>query len=151
AVWLAMRRLRADQELVCDARAMAHLDVQERQLYGNTLLKLMIDFSQTRLCPSLLPVITNKQETKRRIIMISQFKPARRGTVVLSALIVVAVCSFTFTRAAEKDRSGERATANAAISGEPDKEYDLSSLKASAEEVREQDKSIREAQERVDE
>jgi beta-lactamase regulating signal transducer with metallopeptidase domain len=145
AVWLAMRRLRADQELVCDARTMAQLGVQERQLYGNTLLKLMIDLSQARLCPSLLPVITNKQETKRRIIMISKFKPARRATVVLSAAIVVAVCSFTFTRAAEKNPSGEKAV-SVGVSKEPN----LSGLKTLAEQLRMEERSVREAQKEMD-
>jgi hypothetical protein len=143
AVWLAMRRLRADQELVCDARAMAHLGAQERRLYGNTLLKLMIDWSQARPCPSLLPVITNKQDTKRRIIMISQFKPARRATVVLSAMTLAALSPYVPGR--RKNPPAERATAKPAIRGR--QRVDLSGLKALAEEIRKQDRSVRKLKE----
>ena len=101
-VWLALRRLRADRELVCDAMVMARLADGERRVYGNTLIKLLDDFSGAGFCPSLAPVINHKHEIKRRVTMIAQFKPAGRVAVLLSAVIVVALCCFTFTRAAEK-------------------------------------------------
>src|SRR2546430_13754303 len=101
-VWLALRRLRADRELVCDAMVMSHLAADERQIYGTTLIKLLDDFSGAGFCPSLAPVINHKHEIKRRVTMIAQFKPAGRVAVLLSAVIVVALCCFTFTRAAEK-------------------------------------------------
>src|SRR5256885_332596 len=44
-VWLALRRLRVDRELVCDATVMSHLVADERRVYGNTLIKLLDDFS----------------------------------------------------------------------------------------------------------
>ena len=101
-VWLALSRLRADRELVCDAMVMSRLADDERRVYGNTLIKLLDDFSGAGFCPSLAPVINHKHEIKRRVTMIAQFKPAGRVAVLLSAAIVVALCCFTFTRAAEK-------------------------------------------------
>src|SRR6267143_977356 len=77
-VWLALRRLRADRELVCDALVMSRLSADERRAYGNTLVKLLDDFSAAGFCPSLAPVINHKHEIKRRVIMIAQFKPASR-------------------------------------------------------------------------
>ncbi len=70
--WLAMRRLRADRELVCDAMVMSRLAADERRAYGNTLIKLLDDFSGAGFCPSLAPVINRKHQIERRIIMIAQ-------------------------------------------------------------------------------
>ena len=100
--WLAMRRLRADRELVCDAMVLSRLAADERRAYGNTLIKLLDDFSGAGFCPSLAPVLNHKQEIKRRVTMIAEFKPTRGIAFLLPATIVVALCCLTFTRAAEK-------------------------------------------------
>ena len=102
AVWLAMKRLRAEQELACDAAVMARLAPDERRLYGDTLIKLLEDFSASTFCPGLVPFITNKQIIKRRIAMISKFQPASRFALLVSVALLIAVGCFTFTRAADK-------------------------------------------------
>ncbi len=112
-VWLALRRRRADRELVCDAMVMSRLGATERRAYGNTLIKLLEDFSGAGFCPSLTPVINHRHEIKRRVIMIAKFKPTGRVAVFASAALVVALCAFTFTGAADKTTSrkkGEAAT-----------------------------------------
>jgi hypothetical protein len=101
-VWLAMKRLRADRELVCDAMVMARLSPGEHRVYGGTLIKLLDDFSGAESCPSRVPVINNKSEIKRRVTMIAKFKSPGRAAVLASAAVVVVLCAFTFTRAAEK-------------------------------------------------
>ena len=105
-VWLALRRLRADRELARDAMVLERLADDERRAYGNTLIKLLDDFSPAGFCPSLAPVIHRKHEIKRRIAMISQFKPAGRIALLLSAAIVITLCCFTFTRAADRPVAG---------------------------------------------
>jgi beta-lactamase regulating signal transducer with metallopeptidase domain len=109
AVWLAMKKLRADQELACDAAVMARLAADERRQYGGTLLKLLGDFSAARLSPGFVPFITNKGTIKRRIVMISKFKPAGRLAVAGSLALLIALGCFTFTRAA--DQAGTAAPA----------------------------------------
>ena len=104
AVWFAFRRLRAEQELACDAAVMARLAADERRHYGRTLLKLLDDFSPGTLCPGLVPFITTKQLIKRRITMISNFKPAGRLAAALSVVLLLALGSLTFTRAAEETK-----------------------------------------------
>ena len=102
AVWLAMKRLRADQELACDAAVMARLAAEERRHYGHTLIKLLEEFSVSPVCPGLVPFITNKQIIKSRIAMISQFKPTGRLALAGSIALLLALGGFTFTRAAEE-------------------------------------------------
>ncbi|HYV27515.1 MAG TPA: M56 family metallopeptidase [Candidatus Eisenbacteria bacterium] len=102
-VWLALKRLRAERELVRDGQVLSRLDSAERKCYGNTLIKLAEQFTPARLSPSLAPVLNHQTEIKRRIIMITQFKPTPRLVTIASAALVVALGCFTFTRAAEKE------------------------------------------------
>src|ERR1043166_4314461 len=82
-VWLALRRLRADRELVCDSMVLSHLVSDDRRAYGHTLIKLLADFSKTDGCPGLVPVINHRSEIKRRMIMIANFKSVSRRTMWL--------------------------------------------------------------------
>jgi beta-lactamase regulating signal transducer with metallopeptidase domain len=101
-VWLALRRLRADQELACDAAVMARLADGERRLYGDTLIKMLAEFSASPFCPGLVPFITNKKLIKRRITMIAKFKPGGRTALIASITLLVALGFITFTRASDK-------------------------------------------------
>ncbi|HEX4646135.1 MAG TPA: M56 family metallopeptidase, partial [Verrucomicrobiae bacterium] len=102
AVWLMLKKLRADQELACDAAVISLIAPEERRLYGGTLVKLLDDFAAAGLCPSLVPFITNKHHIKRRITMIARFKPANRLVSMASLALLVALGAITFTRAADK-------------------------------------------------
>lgn len=99
AVWLACKRLRADQEMACDAAVMTLLAADERQLYGITLINMAEAFSAGKLCPTLAPFITKNHIIKRRIIMISKFKTTSRIAFIASAVLFVVLGSVTFTRA----------------------------------------------------
>ena len=119
-VWLAMKRLRADIEIVCDARVLASLGPDERRAYGHTLLKLLADYSATRLCPSLVPLFTSKKLIQRRIAMIANFKSTSRPALAVSAALLVAIGLFTCTRAAEKTTpTPARPVENASAENEP--------------------------------
>lgn len=151
-VWLALRRLRADRELVCDAVVMSHLGADERRLYGNTMIKLLDDFSGAGFCPSLAPVINHRHEIKRRVIMIAKFKPTGHAAVFASAAVVVALCAFTFTRAADKTTSrqkGEAATPDPYfVQTEQGRATRIQSLKNKLEEL---EQRINQTQKKLDE
>lgn len=104
---LALRSLRADRELVCDSLVLNALNGDSRREYGDTLLKLLEGFSQSRPCPNFVPIIGNKHEIKRRIIMISQYKPRTRAAALLTSVLVVVLCCLTFTKAADRARQTE--------------------------------------------
>jgi beta-lactamase regulating signal transducer with metallopeptidase domain len=126
-VWFALRRLRSDRELLCDAMVLNRLDASERRTYGNTLIKLAESFSQPRLCPTLVPALGHKHEITRRVMMIAQFKPATRFAVIFSIALLLSICCFTFTRAADKNVEAPRPKV-----GEPtvSKEYSYESNRA---------------------
>jgi beta-lactamase regulating signal transducer with metallopeptidase domain len=100
--WLAVRRWRAERELVCDAEVMAWLTPPERRAYGATLLKLVGGVAETFSTGSLTPIIEHKHEIERRITMISKYKPAHRLAAVALAVSLLALGALTFTRAAAR-------------------------------------------------
>ena len=101
AVWLAFRRLRADQELACDAAVIAALPPEDRRLYGHTLLKLLDVFPPAGLGPSLVPFLTRKSVLQRRIHMIARFQPASRLALFCSLALFTTLGCLTLTRAAD--------------------------------------------------
>ncbi|MHC1768675.1 MAG: M56 family metallopeptidase [Verrucomicrobiia bacterium] len=110
-VWFAMRRLRADRELVCDAMVLECVGRSDRRLYGETLLKLLQRSPARSLSPSLVPVITPQPEIKRRIIMISNFKKPGRLAWLIPAVLAPVLCVLTFSRAAEQAEAPEAGVA----------------------------------------
>lgn len=99
-VWLAMRRLRADQELLCDSQVMKVLRPEEHHAYGETLLALATPRNFT-LSP-LIPVSSNFKQLKERIAMIKQFKPARRLLLFALPPLAAILAIATFTAATSK-------------------------------------------------
>jgi hypothetical protein len=154
-VWLALRRLRADRELVCDAMVLTRLGSAERFAYGNTLIKLLDDFSGSGFCPSLAPVINHKQEIKRRVIMIAHFKPTGRIAWLFSAAIVLALCALTFTRAAEKKgvpagNAKNRPTAESAPANAKSQSSAQVSIENLKKLLQEKNDEVKEARDRTD-
>jgi beta-lactamase regulating signal transducer with metallopeptidase domain len=102
--WGAMRRLRADQELACDAVVLGLIEQAERGAYGRTLVKHLHDFPSARMAAGLVPLITSRNNIKRRIIMITEFKHTGGFARALFAVLLVALGGLTFTRAAEEPK-----------------------------------------------
>ena len=103
-VWLAMRRWRADRELVCDSLVLQILDAPQRRSYGETLIKLVEATIPIPSCPHLVSVLNNKHQIERRITMISNFKPTGRRAWALAAAVALTICCLTFTKAAEQSK-----------------------------------------------
>ena len=99
-VWLALHRLRADRELVCDAMVIRQLRPEERIGYGKVLLKLMENFSAgSAVFFGAAPVIGGINEMKGRILMIKHHRPASVAACVTTALAVGVLAFTACTRA----------------------------------------------------
>lgn len=106
-IWIASHRIRADRELVCDSIVMENIQVAERLQYGQLLLKLLDEFSaQAPVVPQAIAVVSNKQEIKRRLIMIKHHRTGTFGAVSATVLAVIALSSATFTRADNTPAAG---------------------------------------------
>lgn len=101
AAWYAMRRLRREREIFCDALVLARLRPEQRPGYGSTLIKMAAQLSAVSPA-TLVPILQHKPEIHRRIHMIAKYKPTPRMLSAGAALVLVALAGLTFTRAADK-------------------------------------------------
>lgn len=108
-VWLAVRKMKADQEVACDASVLESLDEPEASSYGMTLLMLSRLFSRqgTSYGINLSHFGNNKNETKRRILMIAKFKKGSYKLSAVAILFVVALGAVLLTNASNTKKSSE--------------------------------------------
>ncbi|PUA29064.1 MAG: hypothetical protein B0W54_00125 [Cellvibrio sp. 79] len=72
-VWYASRRMKADMEIACDAKVLAHLSQQDRNDYGLTLINVSQLSSKSPRLSHSLGILENHRELKNRLIMIKEF------------------------------------------------------------------------------
>ena len=109
--WRAMKRFRADREMVCDEMALRHLSGDERAMYGSTLIKLLSLFSRMGIPASLVPVLEGKQHIKRRIQMITSPRLMSRVAQAGAGALLAGLFCVAFTGAVAQegaDRKGPR-------------------------------------------
>jgi beta-lactamase regulating signal transducer with metallopeptidase domain len=100
----ALRRLRAERELLCDAVALSCMSTQQHHSYGAALVKAAQAFARTRISPAIVPMINHNNEVKRRVSMIAQFKPTSRLISVAALPALVLLACLTFTSKAQKTK-----------------------------------------------
>lgn len=101
-VWCALRRMRDDRELACDASVLHQLQPADRHAYGIMLIRLTERFSCRAAIPGLISILNQTTELKRRILMISAFKSTPRMLTGMSAVVVMSLGLITLTGASEK-------------------------------------------------
>jgi bla regulator protein BlaR1 len=103
----ALRRLRAERELLCDAVALSCMSAQQHHSYGAALVKAAQEFARARISPAIVPMINHNNEVKRRVSMIAQFKPTPRAISVAALATLVLLACLTFTSKAQKTKTPE--------------------------------------------
>lgn len=106
AVWLAVRTMKADREVACDAGVLEVLGEREASSYGMTLLMLARFLTRRpSFQGNLSHFFETRSDMRRRITMIAKFK---KGSYKLSAaaiLLVLALSATMLTSASETARS----------------------------------------------
>lgn len=113
--WVSIRKMRADQEVSCDASALEALGEREAVPYGMTLLMLSRSFSQapaTRI--NLSHFGDNKYEAKRRIMMITKFKKGSYKLSAAAVLLVVVLGAILLTNPLNAEKGTELDSASQA-------------------------------------
>ncbi|MFC5468091.1 M56 family metallopeptidase [Cohnella suwonensis] len=92
AVWLAIKKMKADREVACDAGVLDALGEREASSYGMTLLmlsRLVARSASPRV--NLSHFFENHHEMKRRITMIAKFKKSSSKLTVAAMILVLAL------------------------------------------------------------
>ncbi|HZI32602.1 MAG TPA: M56 family metallopeptidase, partial [Candidatus Binatia bacterium] len=95
-LWLGFARLRADRELACDELALLRAGDSAGMAYGETIVKLLEGLSRPAAVPGLIGILEDKQQMRRRIAMISNFRrPGRWSALAAVLLAIIAAVSLT--------------------------------------------------------
>ncbi|PUA37565.1 hypothetical protein C8Z91_19685 [Paenibacillus elgii] len=110
AVWIAMKKMKADQEVACDTRVLEALGERESESYGMTLLLLSRLLSQS-YSPRihLSHFYEQHSQIKRRIAMITKFK---KGSYKLSAAAMTLFLSLSVVTMTNASGAGSTIAAN---------------------------------------
>lgn len=121
-----LRRLRLDREMACDELVLSVLPEEERPVYGRTLLRVLSRARGQAREPALAGLIESHRQIKRRIVMISRFRPHKRSTLLVFAALAVPLAIATLTDVPAAGLTGpgatETRTATAEGPAEPDHE-----------------------------
>ncbi|MBU5442685.1 hypothetical protein KQI79_11705 [Paenibacillus sp. MSJ-34] len=87
-LWYAYYRMRADQEIACDALVLSRIRPGESGAYGHAMIKLLEDVSELSRQPFTASFSGSKKQLQRRIAMIAKVQTANiqmvcRGTASL--------------------------------------------------------------------
>jgi beta-lactamase regulating signal transducer with metallopeptidase domain len=114
-VWLAFARWRADRELACDALALDAAGTGRNRAYGQTILRLLADYSHQPAAPALVGILEDKRQLQQRLRMIANFRPGRRwGVLSVGLLGVLAVVGLTDAQTARPKSEGPSALSSTA-------------------------------------
>ncbi|HEY8240554.1 MAG TPA: M56 family metallopeptidase, partial [Kiritimatiellia bacterium] len=102
-VWVAFYRLRADRELATDSLVLSSGREQERERYGETMIKLLEFSAGPSLVPGVVGILEDKGELKRRMTMIAGITKGAYGWSALAAGLMVALGLTTLTGAKAAD------------------------------------------------
>ncbi|MFS0840875.1 M56 family metallopeptidase [Paenibacillus sp. 1P03SA] len=105
-LWLALRKMREDQEIASDYLAISRMNKQQSQEYAAVLIKWMEYFQKAPLTVHSVSMIDNKRYLKRRIQMIIKKRVSYKWSLVgMLALALLAAVSLTSAKAEEEAKS----------------------------------------------
>lgn len=99
-LWYAFRRMRADREPATDALVLSRAGEDEKERYGLMLIKLFEHFNQRHSLPTLVGILEDKDQFKRRFSLIARFTRGAYGWSMLSIVLIVVLMVVGLTQSA---------------------------------------------------
>jgi beta-lactamase regulating signal transducer with metallopeptidase domain len=102
-LWYAFRRMRADREPATDALVLSRAGEGDKDSYGHVLLKLLDHYHQRHSLSTLVGILEDKDQFKRRFTLITKFTGSAYGWSLLGLVTMIALAVVGLTgKAAEK-------------------------------------------------
>ncbi|MFC3747630.1 M56 family metallopeptidase [Paenibacillus sp. GCM10012306] len=102
-VWLAVHRVRQDQEMACDAYALNRMRPQYNSAYGQTIIHVLEHIAGQHQQPGIARMSGTHKQIKRRLIMIKQFNKKSYRLSILGMTIILALGCVTLVNAKGND------------------------------------------------
>lgn len=110
-LWYAVRQMKVDQEVACDALALTRLEQEDHRSYALTLLKLLESLPGPIRLAGAAGISSGKKEMEHRIIMITRHKRITVKNALLGIAVIMALSSCTLTGAKPNSASLPEKTA----------------------------------------
>lgn len=96
-IWYGFHQMRLDREAACDASVLSYLNPKEYREYGATIITLLEKASNMTYFSGAAGFSCNKNQIKKRIIMIATFKKMKLRTVLLRSLLFILLGGFALS------------------------------------------------------
>ena len=97
-LWYAFRRLRADREPATDALVLSRTGEAQKESYGQVLVKLLEHYHTRHSLPTLVGILEDKNQFKRRFTLIARFSRGAYGWSLLGAILVALLSVLCLTK-----------------------------------------------------
>lgn len=94
-IWLCFRLLRNDLELATDEYSLKYLDENKYKSYANALIETLNIATNSKIITSLVGMVDNKENMKRRIIMIKSLEIFKKKKVIITIICVLLIAIFS--------------------------------------------------------
>jgi TonB family protein len=98
-IWWAFARMRTDREAASDALALRRMQSGDSDRYADTIVNLLENFTRSPRIPVIAGIVEDKNQIKRRLTMITGFKPPRRIEALVAAVVMAFLAMATLTDA----------------------------------------------------
>jgi bla regulator protein BlaR1 len=98
-IWWAFEQMRADREAAADALALGRMRNGDSDRYADTIVNLLENIAQSSRLPVVAGIVENKTQIKRRLTMITRFKPPKRLEAIFAAILMAILAMATLTEA----------------------------------------------------
>jgi beta-lactamase regulating signal transducer with metallopeptidase domain len=115
-LWYAFRRMRADREPATDALVLSCTGETDKESYGQVLVKLLEHYHTRNSLPTLVGILEDKDQFKRRFSLIARFTSGAYGWSILGVLLIVflSVACLTKSKATESSAPASRVVSTSA-------------------------------------
>lgn len=106
-LWLAYHKMREDQEIACDSKALSYIEPAESKEYAYTIIKLLENFSFPTRFVQAACISGNKNQLKRRLIMVTTHKKNsyKLSLLGIAAVLLLGGCALTMPKSSEQPLS----------------------------------------------
>ncbi len=107
-VWYGFSKMRHDREVACDNLVLSYAGEGEPREYGRSILNLLERYRKPAYVPSMAGILEDKNQIKRRIRMIAEFKSSKVKFSVIGMLVLCLFGFAAFTSAEKKAEPDEQ-------------------------------------------
>lgn len=144
-LWFAFRRMRIDREPATDALVLSRTGEAEKENYGLVLIKLLEHFNQRHSLPTLVGVLEDKDQFKRRFSLIARFTRGAYGWSLLGVLLILVLSITLLTKSKVKSPEASEVKVSAKQDGPVMIQYKVSVIRIAESDYQKQSAAIDDA------